>query len=69
MPEVIGDSRGSGTECSEDECDSDSDYEEVGGMRASAWEGETGGPSPEQEPEPEPEPAVTATLSTGAFST
>jgi len=64
--EVIRDPRGNGAECSEDDCDSDSDYE----VRA---EGTT--PSPREdierhsEQESEPELAVTSALSTGAFPT
>ena len=66
MPEVIRDPRRNRAECSEDECDSDSDHED-------RTEGTTASPQEDierhSEQESEPEPAVTSTLSTGAFPT
>ena len=62
--QVISDPRRNGVECSEDECDSDSDYENTPeGTQDSARE-DTGSHS-----EQESKPGLTATLSAGAFQT
>jgi len=64
MPQVIRDPRKGGAEYSEDECDSDSDYEDVmEGTIASARE------DPGSHSEQESKPGLAATLSTGAFPT
>ena len=64
MLQVVRDSRGRGAEHSEDESDSDSDYEDaVEGTLASP--GEDAGRHSEQESEP----TVSTSLATGAFST
>ena len=64
MPQVFRDPRKGGAEYSEDECDSDSDYEDVmEGTPTSAREG-TGSRSGQ-----ESKPGLAVTLSAGAFPT
>jgi len=64
MPQVTRDPRRGGTEYLEDECDSDSDYEDmVEGMTALALE------DTESHSEQESKPGPAVTLSTGALPT